>query len=726
MSLPTQSRLTLLLLFVLAAFWGCLLVLQRTQERQVGLLYDERVTETSAIFDRLLLLKGKGFSIHASDYSRSNDFVAFVRKPDPTWARINLQESISEFSVDMAWVLDRQFKTIYVATVDGVPRLAEPPVARDRFAACLAAQPFQHFFARTPAAVIEVWTAPIQPSNDLARRTPAAGYYVIGRYWRGPVLKELSELNNGKVVLLRGAATDPAPEEARSRWFIDVRRTLTDLDHRAIATLVLRVGFPTARQIDQSARQTLWFMAIAALAVLTIAHAFLSGWVARPLGRIRAALLAEDAAPLGATSRRRDEFGRLAALVTEFFAQRGALLLEVRVRREAEQEVVRQKELIRRVIDTDPNAIYVVDSNRRIALANDGAEALLGGPADALLGRPVEDLLGPLGLVDSFDRSSASALAAGKPDVTEEVVTLPDGRVRRYHTIRCPLRRSKGATDVLTISTDVTERARQQQELLEAKEAAEAGARAKSQFLANVSHELRTPMHGILSYARFGLREWGTAERSELRDYFENILDCGTSLLDLLNDLLDLSRLESGRMNFEMDHLELVDVVDLASVEFEPLLQERGLVLDFAVAGDLPLVRADRTRFLQVLRNLLSNATKFTPSGKRIVIEAKRDGEWVRLAVHDEGVGIPEGETEAIFDKFVQSSKHRSTAGGTGLGLAISREIVRAHGGRIWAENRPTGGASLIIELPAAEAARPPEADGAAGPDAAGEGLKAA
>ena len=162
---------------------------------------------------------------------------------------------------------------------------------------------------------------------------------------------------------------------------------------------------------------------------------------------------------------------------------------------------------------------------------------------------------------------------------------------------------------------------------------------------------------------------------------------------------LEILKSDASLSHLQFTTLDLAGVVDSAVVEFESLVHERGIRVDVRAPEGLPPVRADRTKMLQVLRNLLSNSAKFTPSGKAIEIATTWDDDFVRVAVRDEGEGIPPGELEDIFDKFVQSSKHSSGAGGTGLGLAICREIVSAHGGRIWAENRAEGGACLTFEL---------------------------
>lgn len=237
-------------------------------------------------------------------------------------------------------------------------------------------------------------------------------------------------------------------------------------------------------------------------------------------------------------------------------------------------------------------------------------------------------------------------------------------------------------------------------------EAALAAARqaneAKGLFVANISHELRTPMHAILGFAQLGKDR---AEETKLRDYFERIGHSGRRLLTLIDDLLDLSKLEAGQMHLSLQRLSIRGVVDNAAREFEPLLRGRRLHLVIDEENGLPPAMLDPQRFGQVVRNLLSNAVKFSPEGGSIYVRIKRSqghSPMLQLIISDEGMGIPESELETVFDKFVQSSKTRTGAGGTGLGLAICRELVMAHHGLIHAHNAPTGGAVLVVELPAA------------------------
>jgi NtrC-family two-component system sensor histidine kinase KinB len=225
--------------------------------------------------------------------------------------------------------------------------------------------------------------------------------------------------------------------------------------------------------------------------------------------------------------------------------------------------------------------------------------------------------------------------------------------------------------------------------------------RLKSEFVMTASHELRTPLTGIAM--GIGLLEESAAEKlsKKERELLRAASEETGRLQALVNDLLDLSRLESGRMEMEMVPVPAILILEKVAAAFKTQLEAKGIAFTWKAPEDLPPLQADPTKITWVLGNLVSNALRYTEPGGHIRLQARASGGWAYLSVADDGAGIPQEFQSRIFDKFVLVKG--DTRGGSGLGLSICREIVKAHGGTIWVESSPGKGSTFTFTLKTAE-----------------------
>ena len=228
----------------------------------------------------------------------------------------------------------------------------------------------------------------------------------------------------------------------------------------------------------------------------------------------------------------------------------------------------------------------------------------------------------------------------------------------------------------------------------------EVASQHKSEFLANMSHELRTPLNAIIGFSEV-LTERMFGELNEKQDeYLRDIYASGTHLLSLINDILDLSKVEAGRMELELADFHFPQAIDDALVLVRERALRRGITLEQSIDPRLGDIRGDERKIKQVLLNLLSNAIKFTPEGGRIDVRAALNEALVEVSVTDTGVGIAPEDLEAVFEEFRQVGTAEKKAEGTGLGLALARKFIELHGGRIRVQSQVGVGSTFTFTLP--------------------------
>ncbi|MFG6430764.1 ATP-binding protein [Roseateles sp. LYH14W] len=368
----------------------------------------------------------------------------------------------------------------------------------------------------------------------------------------------------------------------------------------------------------------------------------------------------------------------------------------------AQAELRAQLGLARSLLASSPLPTSVLDGDNCYLDVNRAWEQFTGRRRADVLGRRAAGYL-RADEAAFHDARDAELLARGGEVNYETVWTSTEGRRRDLFVSKSTFPDAHGRPmGIVVCFMDISEFREAERATRAARDAALQASGAKSDFIANVSHELRTPLQSILGFSEIGARR--ARDDARLAELFTDVHRAGQRMLSLVNDLLDLSKIERGAEPLQLQRLDLRPLAAEVARELAPLLAARGQQLDLALGDDELVVRADPLRLQQLLSNLLANAVRFSPEDGVVELSAGHgeDGD-VRVDVADRGPGIPPDELESIFEAFVQSSATKNAAGGTGLGLAICRRIAAAHGGRIWAANRPGGGAIVSLVLPAAQ-----------------------
>ncbi|MBP2303355.1 ATP-binding protein [Azospirillum picis] len=399
-------------------------------------------------------------------------------------------------------------------------------------------------------------------------------------------------------------------------------------------------------------------------------------------------------------------WGLLSGISFEFQGEEVLLssVVDITRRREAEDLLRRTRAFLDAVIDNVPSVLYVLEGDSgRVVLWNRAAEDRFGTRRADIEDRPLAEVLGP---------EAGRALAGGDPGAmrslgVEELALTRNGETAVFALQRHPFEWSgDGRCRIICVANDVTASRRAREELRQAKERAERADAAKTEFLATVSHEMRTPLNGILGLCRLLLT--GRLEAGERR-YAQSIMRCGHGLLDQVNDILDLRKIEDGKLDLDPAPCALLPVLEEVLATVEGLANEKGIALDLAIAPDVPeQVVIDRQRLRQILVNLIGNAVKFTERGGvdlRVDIEAAPEqsasGEMLRLAVRDTGIGVPPERRAAIFEKLEQADATIARRfGGSGLGLAIVRHLLDAMTGSIRVDSAVGLGSVFTVTIP--------------------------
>lgn len=372
-----------------------------------------------------------------------------------------------------------------------------------------------------------------------------------------------------------------------------------------------------------------------------------------------------------------------------------SIVHDITNRKQAEKALQESEKKFRSYVQNAPHGILITDANAEFLEVNRTACMLTGYSEEELTGTNFNDLITQecrkkayQNFIDLKNNGFGSA---------ELPFAHKDGSVCWLAIDACKL----SENSYLLFASDITQKKKAEHSLVKAKMMAEENNRMKSEFLANMSHELRTPLTAIIGFSDLlNTQHYGELNKKQL-DFVTHIYNSGKHLLDVINDVLDLSKIEAGKMELEYEYFSLIGLIEEVKKALYPLATKKGIEISIHDKSKELEIFADKTKIKQIMYNLLNNAIKFTPDNGSISIITKKNDNTIEVSVSDTGIGIPENMHEEIFDPFVQvDASNKRKYGGTGLGLALTRRFVEMHKGKIWVESEEGKGSTFIFTIP--------------------------
>ncbi len=669
-----------------------------------------------------------GLDSTASDYAFWDDTYAYVVSHDPLYVASNfVDQTFLNNRLSVILLTDTAGQLVYGKAFD-LDQEVETPLPKELMEQITPLLPladpesYQRGILPLTEGPMLLAARPILTSDALG---PPRGALIMGRTLNAALIQRLSDtlhlpftVHHLEDVDLPSDVAEAADSVQGDAVIVRVLSQETTVGYGRISDIFGRPSYMVrveqARDIYTQGLATARYFAAAVLLVAISLSALglfgLDRWVLRRVLELGATL--ESIAANGIFSRRveaqgRDEIARLAASINHLLETVDTTNKRLR---EASEEARRHRDILETLLEELPVAIFCKDPDGRFVIWNRKCEQLFGLTREQVLGKTDYDFF-PKEQADWFREKDLEVFAR------RSVLIIPEEPVDSPVLGRRILRTSKSAVwdengnplYLIGVSEDITERKEAEERLATAHAklqaavvranqmamVAEAASRAKSEFLANMSHEIRTPMNGIMGMIELALQTDLTPVQ---REYLTMAQASADILLALLNDILDLSKIEAGKLELDEVDFDLRQLMEQVVDIIAPRAAQRGLELTYRVDPAIPpYVRGDPLRLRQILVNLAGNSVKFTERGE-IFIEVTRagqDAEWVELlcSVSDTGIGIPPEKLEAIFDSFVQADTGTTRRyGGSGLGLAICRQLVHMMGGRIWAESKGVPG----------------------------------
>lgn len=643
------------------------------------------------------------------DWACWDDTYRFIDDRNPKYINTNLQnKTLAGIKINVMLFVNESGSVVYAKSID-IDTAEERPVPKDLLRMVKDGILLLKSENNTKSGFILLEENPMfiscHPILTTTYNGPMKGTLIFGKYFDGKLLNSFKKSTQSSLLMCRVDRDMPSDFQAKFTEFTESsNRTIVEplseervagyfelLDVSGKPALIIRADFP--RELYSRGERTLnnmyFFLLLTGLMTgvgvkFALDKLFISRLI--EIDNFVTRVRSEKDLSRRLCLRDNDELCRLSKEIN-------GMLNEIYL---TEQELTAQEREKKVLLDSLNELAIFVNPQLSIIWANKAALEFMGIELQKTVGLYLKNTPG---ISDSlFNYLKLEQIFVTGKKKSGEFISK-DGKVWFVQAI--PVTEEEGKIiGVLETCRDITER-KATETLLQEKQIAEAANRTKSQFLANMSHELRTPLNSIIGFSDLLYEQvYGELNEKQLR-YVGNISKSGKHLLNLINDILDLSKVEAGKLELNYKQFELASKLNMIKSLLSPIADRKNIQIEINIDNDLDIICADEARFVQIMYNLVDNAIKFSYENGLVKIEARKKGDMVEVIVKDTGIGIKPENQSKLFKPFSQVDSFLSKQfQGTGLGLSLVKQIVLLHGGYIWFRSNPGGGSTFAFVIP--------------------------
>ncbi len=723
-----QYKIGLIFLVLIIFIIVSLSYMYKTTHTNAKILTQETILKQTALLSATVKAFSQSLGQHCYDYTYWDEMVNFVKKPNQRWARLNINEPVTSFGFSFAWVFDKDFNQIYGFQILEDESLSKAFISTKELKKKFTESWFSDFWIEREGKAYQIYVAPIQPSEDIGRKTEPNGWYLVGRIYEGKIIEEISDITNSSIeVVLPEEINEHSKSLSEHDADIFASFPLKDKDQKIIIYLTSFHNDKAITKYITSAESTIPIVVTFSLLFVSAIFILLLFYVVKPITVLSNSLSSEDETMLVPLLGKKNEFGALSRMMEHFFIQKKHLETEIQIRTETEIELkeiqvnleylveARTAELVnannQMQVERDQAKLYLemagaiiclLDENANIVLINRMGYNVLGFEEGELIGKNWMDFYYDENTANACNNRFSKLMDGNDTDITQSDYVFnvqTKNREERKLLINSRLTKNpfNGKKAILFSGVDITELKKTEKSLIDAIDKAETANKAQAAFFANMSHELRTPLFGILGYSEL----MATGDyNEEIKHMSSTINKGGKRLIETLNKVLSLSKLKAEKFEIKLSDTSITKLISETVNLFQVDAASKGLMLSFSKPDEEITTHTDSSVIRDIVNNLIHNAVKFTFYGSiNVILESHKD--FYTIKVKDTGIGIPQDSLNVIFEEFRQVSEGYSRSfEGTGLGLSITKKYVDLLQGKIELTSVVNQGSEFMISLP--------------------------